>query len=178
MNKTRNPSIIRRSKNLLSVGPLILLTGIILEGLTVVIQRWFSLPISLTDALQIILSFPCIGGYLFGIIWFHRSLKLLKVNFRDKEKKLITKGPFNYVRHPLYSTTIITIPPLFIIWFTDLLFFIPWALIIILSHSIVPREERELIDQFGDDYRNYQRYVPPLIPYKGSGGKLYRKQHK
>ena len=58
------------------------------------------------------------------------------------------------------------------------MFFIPWVLIIILTHFIIHREEQELIDQFGDDYRDYQKFVPPLIPYKGTEGKLYPEQHQ
>jgi len=43
----------------------------------------------------------------------------------------------------------ITIPPLLIIWFADLLFFIPWIIIILVSHLVVAIEERGLIDAFG-----------------------------
>jgi len=77
------------------------------------------------------------------------------------------------VRHPLYSTIMITIPPLVIIWFSDLLFLIPWVLIILVSHYIVSFEERGLIDTFGEDYEKYRKNVPALLPYKGAGGKHY-----
>jgi len=80
-------------------------------------------------------------------------------------------GPFAYVRHPLYSNLIITIPPLMIIWFADLLFFIPWIIIMLVSHLIVTIEERRLIDTFGEAYEKYREYVPALIPYKGAIGK-------
>jgi protein-S-isoprenylcysteine O-methyltransferase Ste14 len=68
------------------------------------------------------------------------------------------------------------LPPLLIIWYADLLFIIPWLLILIISHYLVRLEERQLIDTFGDDYKNYKKYVPALIPYKGVGGRHYRKQ--
>jgi len=111
------------------------------------------------------------------MIWFNLSLNLVKVNLLDEKSKLITHGPFNYVRHPLYSTLLLTIPPLVIIWFSDLLFLIPWVTILILSHYIVFLEERKLIKIFGEDYEKYRRFVPALLPYRGAGGKLYRKYY-
>jgi protein-S-isoprenylcysteine O-methyltransferase Ste14 len=107
------------------------------------------------------------------MIWFNRSLDLIKINFSNGENRLITHGPFAYVRHPLYSALIITIPPLFIIWFVDLLFFIPWILIILISHFIVSIEERGLIDAFGENYEKYRKSVPALLPYKGASGKRF-----
>jgi len=130
--------------------------------------------ISLTFEMQVILSVPCISVCMLGMIWFNRSLNLIKVNLLDEKRKLITDGPFNYVRHPLYTTLLLTIPPLLVIWFSDLLFFIPWVVILTLSHYVVSLEERGLIKIFGEDYEKFRRFVPPLLPYKGNGGKLYR----
>ena len=169
--------LMKRFKNLLGVGPYLLLLGLLCEGLTIAIGRWISFHISLTFEMQVILSVPCIVVCLLGMIWFNRSLNLIKVNFLSENNKLITYGPFNYVRHPLYSTWLLTIPPLVIIWFSDLLYLIPWVVILIISHYLVSLEERGLSKTFGDDYEKYRRFVPPLLPYKGAGGKHYRKHH-
>ncbi len=172
--KGKIPSLLKKFKNLLGVGPHLLLLGLFFEGLTIAIRRWISFPISPTFEMQVILSVPCICLCLLGMIWFNRSLNLIKVNLLDEKSKLITHGPFNYVRHPLYSALLLTIPPLMIIWFSDFLFLIPWVVILILSHYVVSLEERGLIKIFGEDYEKYRRFVPPLLPYKGAGGKLYR----
>ena len=150
-----------------------LLVGIVLEGLTVIIQQWAYFPISLDTSMKILLTIPFVVVCLLGLIWFNRSLNLIRVNFSNEENKLITCGPFAYVRHPLYSALMITIPPLVIIWFADLLFFISWILIILVSHLIVSIEERGLIEAFGEEYKNYRKYVPALIPYKGPVGKRF-----
>ena len=166
-------SFIRGFKNLLGVGPYLLLLGLFLEGLTIIIQQWIHFPISLDISTKILLTIPCVIACLLGIIWFNRSLDLIRVNFSNGENRLVTHGPFAYVRHPLYSVLMITLPPLLIIWLTDLLFFIPWILIILISHFIVSIEERGLINAFGEDYEKYRKYVPALLPYKGAGGKRF-----
>jgi protein-S-isoprenylcysteine O-methyltransferase Ste14 len=173
-NRSRLSSPLRGIKNLVGVGMHLLLLGLFLECLTLVIQQWISFPISLTLETQILLTVPWVAACLLGMIWFNRSLDLIEVHLLNGKNELITRGPFAYVRHPLYSTLMITIPPLVMIWLSDLLFFISWVLVLIVSHYIVRLEERGLIEVFGEDYERYRRYVPALLPYKGAGGQRYR----
>jgi protein-S-isoprenylcysteine O-methyltransferase Ste14 len=168
--------LLKGFKNLIGVGLFILFVGILLEAIAIIVRRWISLPLPITINIQIILTIPCILVSVFGLIWLNCSLNLVKIHFLGGEKNLITSGPFNYVRHPLYSALLLGLPPLLIIWYADLLFIIPWLLILIISHYLVRLEERELIDTFGDDYKNYKKYVPAPIPYKGAGGRHYRMQ--
>lgn len=113
-------------KNLLGVGPQLILTGLFLEGLTIVVQQWASFPFRLDFSIQILLTIPFVIACLSGMLWFNRSLNLIKVNLLNEESKLITNGPFSYVRHPLYSILMITLSPMVVIWLKDLLFLIPW----------------------------------------------------
>ena len=177
VQKDETPSLLRRVKNLLGAGPQLLLLGLLFESFTIFIRRWISFPVSISWRMQMILTTLCIVVFLAGMIWFHRSLNLIKVHLLANKRELITQGPFNYVRHPLYSTLLLTLPPLLIICLSDLLFIIPWVLILILSHYIVILEEKILIGIFGDKYQKYTRFVPPLLPLKGNGGRRYRKQY-
>jgi len=167
-------SLLRRLENLVGVGVHLLLLSLFLEGSTLVVRQWISFPIRLTSMTQVLLTVPCVAACLLGAIWFNRSLNLIRVHLLNGESELITRGPFAYVRHPLYSTLLIAIPPLVIVWLSDLLFFIPWVLILVVSHYVVRVEERGLIEAFGEDYERYRRYVPALLPYKGAGGQRYR----
>ena len=159
---------------LLGVGPHLLLLGLLFEGLTLALQRWVCLPLSLSFGTQIALSVLCVTAWVWGLIWFNRSLDLVEINLRNGGNRLVTHGPFNYVRHPLYSVFLITIPPLFLIWYANLLFLIPWVLMFVVSHYVVAIEERGLIEAFGEDYKRYRRCVPASFPYKGAGGQRYR----
>jgi len=174
IEKGKMSSLLKGLKNLLGAGPHLLLLGLLFEGSTMAVRHWVSFHISLTFGIQVVLTVTCIMVCLFGMIWFSGSLNLIKVNLLNGKNRLITHGPFNYVRHPLYSTLLITLPPLLIVWFSDLLFFVPWVLMLILSHYVVSLEEQGLIDIFCEDYENYRRFVPALLPYKGAGGKRYR----
>ena len=168
-------SLLRGIKSLVGAGVHLLLVGLFLECITRGIQQWVSLPLSLTVETQIFMTVPCIALCLFGVIWFNRSLNLIEVHLLHGREGLITHGPFSYVRHPLYATLMITIPPLVIIWRSDLIFIAPWILIVIASHYIVRIEERRLIKTFGDDYKRYQTHVPALLPFIGAAGKRYRR---
>lgn len=170
----KTPSLISRIKDLMGVGPHLLLLGIILEALTIASRRWVTLPISLSFELRVVFCMICIVVCLIGMIWFNRWLNLIKVNLSATESKLVTHGPFNYVRHPLYATLLFTIPPILIACFSDLLFLFTWIVIFVISHFIVILEEQVLVRKFGEEYTNYQRFVPALIPYKGAAGRRYR----
>jgi protein-S-isoprenylcysteine O-methyltransferase Ste14 len=153
----------------------LILLGLLLEGLILALRRWISLPISINVKIQVVLTIPFVTACLLGMIWFSNSLNLIKVHLLNGKNYFITHGPFNYVRHPLYSTLLIALPPMTVIWFSDFLFIVPWILMLILSHYVVSLEERGLIETFGENYELYQKYVPALLPYKGSGGRRFRR---
>jgi protein-S-isoprenylcysteine O-methyltransferase Ste14 len=165
---------VKRIINLVGVGLPLLFVGLLIEGIVIFLRRWITLPVPLSIGMRILLTIPCILISVLGIVWFNYSLNLVNIHFQGEEHKLITSGPFNYVRHPLYSALLMGLPPLVLIWFADLLFLVSWLLIFILSHYLVRLEERDLIRTFGDDYKDYKEYVPALIPFKGAGGQRYR----
>jgi protein-S-isoprenylcysteine O-methyltransferase Ste14 len=162
-------------KNLLGVGIYLLLVGILLEVLLIIVHKYVSIPISIPLIWKIALTILCVIFCLSGMIWFNKTLDLTGIYLAGGENKLMTHGPFNYVRHPLYATLMITIPPMLIIWFEDMVFIVPWILIFVIAKNIIKIEERGLVRIFGDEYKKYMEFVPGLIPYKGSGGERFRK---
>jgi hypothetical protein len=75
----------------------------------------------------------------------------------------VVRGPYRWVRHPLYSCILVlfwTNPD----WTTDrLLFNVLWTAWIYLGTIF---EERDLTREFGDLYTEYQQRVPMLIPWR------------
>ena len=81
---------------------------------------------------------------------------------------LAVRGPYRWVRHPLYSCMLVLIWSIPEITPDRLLFGVLWTAWIVLGAKW---EERDLIAEFGDSYRRYQRTVPMLIPSRRPTGR-------
>jgi protein-S-isoprenylcysteine O-methyltransferase Ste14 len=73
----------------------------------------------------------------------------------------VVRGPYRWIRHPLYlfSLVIIWTGPVFTV--DRLLHNLLWTIWIVIGATL---EERDLVDCFGSAYRAYQQRVPMLIP--------------
>ena len=83
---------------------------------------------------------------------------------RQSVSSLVTdRGPYRWVRHPLYLSSLLMIwsnPDLTLDRLIFNLVFTTWVVIAILL------EERGLISTFSEAYRSYQSEVPMLIPFR------------
>ncbi len=81
-----------------------------------------------------------------------------------RTEPLIVRGPYKYVRHPLYSCDVFLVLGLWLL--LDNSFLAVFALILLLWFTLVvtPFEDKELRAIFGDDYDRYARNVPKMIP--------------
>ena len=83
-----------------------------------------------------------------------------------REQPLTVRGPYRWVRHPLYTSTLL------IMWSCAdysadrLLFNATWTIWMFMGTVF---EERDLASTFGKPYRDYQRNVPMLIPWRLPG---------
>lgn len=85
-------------------------------------------------------------------------------NQKDEQtvpKPFAVQGPYRWVRHPLYMFTIVLFWSCPVITVDRLLLNVLWTIWIVIGTVL---EERELISDFGDDYRDYQAKVPMLLP--------------
>lgn len=76
---------------------------------------------------------------------------------------LSIRGPYRWVRHPLYTVVLV------LIWSNPdltgdrLMFNITWTIWIVIGTIL---EERDLVEDFGEDYLRYREIVPMLIPWR------------
>jgi methanethiol S-methyltransferase len=81
-----------------------------------------------------------------------------------RPEPFVAAGPYRWVRHPLYLFMIIMIWSCPDLTMDRLLFNLLWTAWIVVIGTIM--EERDLVAEFGDTYREYQRRVPMLIPFR------------
>jgi protein-S-isoprenylcysteine O-methyltransferase Ste14 len=82
---------------------------------------------------------------------------------RPKEMPLTVRGPYRWVRHPLYLFVLIMIWSCPDLTLDRLLFNVLWTVWIYIGALL---EEWDLVADFGDAYRRYQQKVPMLIPFR------------
>jgi protein-S-isoprenylcysteine O-methyltransferase Ste14 len=78
--------------------------------------------------------------------------------------ELVTDGIYRHVRHPQYLGLIIITVGLLIQWPT-IITLAMWPVLIIMYYRLAKREEREVIDTFGNRYEEYKRRTPMFLPF-------------
>jgi len=79
---------------------------------------------------------------------------------------LVTGGPYRWVRHPLYTMSMIACLGFALLaesWFIALMAVVFFSVLAIR----VPREEAKLIEKFGDAYRDYIKTTGRFLPRLG-----------
>lgn len=109
-----------------------------------------------------------------GIVWGIRALgsfdpfgfSSILCYLRGKKERpvpFIARGPYCWVRHPLYLFSLLMIWSCPDLTLDRLLFNVLWTAWIIVGAVF---EERDLVASYGEAYRSYQSKVPMLIPYR------------
>ena len=78
--------------------------------------------------------------------------------------KLVKKGPYKCIRHPIYTGTIIAVIAIPIFTSSIVGFLLALLSIPLLEHRI-KNEEKMLIEEYGDEYREYQESTWKLVPW-------------
>jgi protein-S-isoprenylcysteine O-methyltransferase Ste14 len=79
---------------------------------------------------------------------------------------LVVQGAYRWVRHPMYLVVLLMIWSYPVLTTDRLLFNVLWTTWIVIGTVL---EERDLTADFGNDYREYQRNVPMLLPTRMPG---------
>ena len=127
--------------------------------LSIPIPDWFRIAMAFVTALSI----PF-------VIWSYRTIGKNWVHALDpsqflqkKDDKLVTNGPYKCVRNPIYFGSFTFIISLALVA-SNLLILIPALVLITMIYLQIGKEEYMLLDRFGDEYREYMKNTPRLIP--------------
>jgi protein-S-isoprenylcysteine O-methyltransferase Ste14 len=105
----------------------------------------------------------CITALL--LFW---TLQTLGKNLTDtvvtrKEHALVTNGPYRWVRHPFYGCAALIATAASLIS-ANAFFLVIGASVLLLLAFRTRIEERNLLNRFGDDYRNYMQRTGRFFP--------------
>jgi protein-S-isoprenylcysteine O-methyltransferase Ste14 len=152
--------------NIIKIGGLVLWFSPLAYLLNPAWMAWskFGLPVW-TRWLGVGIGVLCV----LGIYWLFSSIGsgITPTSATRKEHRLVTHGPYRWVRHPLYtvgSSLFIAFGMIADSWFIALL-----GLLAFIAMAIrTPREEANLIEKFGDEYREYMKRTGRFFPRSGS----------
>ena len=100
-----------------------------------------------------------------GIYWLFSSIGsgISPTSATRQQHVLSTKGPYRWVRHPLYtigSSMFVAFGMMADNWFIAVL-----GILAFIGMAIrTPREEANLIEKFGDEYREYMKTTGRFLP--------------
>jgi len=86
---------------------------------------------------------------------------------------LVIRGPYQWVRHPMYAGVFVFIWASPVLTLDRLVFNLLWSGWL---YAGVRMEESGLVAAYGDAYRRYQRFVPMLLPVRINPGKKLKEQ--
>jgi protein-S-isoprenylcysteine O-methyltransferase Ste14 len=108
-----------------------------------------------------ILSFVVIGG---GFILLSSAWDVLYK--AQRERRLVTTGPYAYVRHPQYDGFILIMLGFLLQWPT-IITLVMFPILVMMYVRLARREEREVREAFGEEYARYAATTPAFFPSPG-----------
>lgn len=126
--------------------------------------------IFLQSKIDVAVGLPIVGIVFLAIgmllhIWTARILGLWGIigvpEISDKIKgRLVTEGPFSTIRHPTYLAHTLMFSGIFLITGVIAVGIITVFDLLVVNLLIIPLEEKELLNRFGEEYKFYKEKVP------------------
>ena len=155
-----------------SWGILIIRMGVALPLLAVILLNVFW-PSSLSWAKFDVPNWLQIAGTGLAILclpllwWVFRSIgkNVSETVLIKDEHELVTSGPYTVVRHPLYGSALLLLLSISLVFGDWIIFGYTLAGTLAFRLLVIPAEEKQLLDAFGEDYECYQSRTGALIPW-------------
>jgi len=158
--------------------PIIEATLMMLWGLATGVLPFFYIFSTWLDFANLSFNVPSVFGWI-GAVFFLISIWLLHRSHADlgklwsstvepeSKQRLVTDGVFKRIRHPMYAAHVL--------WGIAQTLLLPnliagpLALALMLAVIVlrVPREEQALLEEFGDEYRQYMKTAGRIFPKFG-----------
>jgi len=136
----------------------------------------FPLPVRLIGLLVLLSGFLFLGWFFTDrkpvdvlvstYVTFSKVARRIPLEERSgRTEPLVVKGPYRYVRHPLYSGVLLLLLGWWLLLDFSFLLVSTFLLLLWFNFVVAPFEEKELRAMFGEEYERYARGVPKIIPF-------------
>jgi len=99
--------------------------------------------------------------------WVFRSIgkNVSETVLIKDEHELVTSGPYRWVRHPLYGSALLLLLSISLVFGDWIILGYTLAGTLAFRLLVIPAEERQLLEAFGEDYECYQSRTRALLPW-------------
>lgn len=106
---------------------------------------------------------------LLNLFYFLRIHQVLGNNWSpilviSKDQKLVTSGPYHFIRHPMYASFLIHLICMFFVsanWLVGIVGLVAFGTSFIIR---LKEEEEMMVEQFGEAYLEYKKKTKRIIP--------------
>ena len=91
----------------------------------------------------------------------------------NKHGRLATGGPYSLVRHPQYTGIFMAFFGEGVVHWPTIFSLIAFPIVVIAYTLLARKEERQIVDKFGEEYREYRQRVPMFLPHWRDLRKLF-----
>ena len=101
-----------------------------------------------------------------GVHWVLRSLgrNVSETVLTKSQHELVTHGPYRWIRHPLYTVGLTLLTSIGLMTASWLILFFVLVMAVLMRIIVIPREERNLLERFGDEYQAYMTRTGRFLP--------------
>jgi protein-S-isoprenylcysteine O-methyltransferase Ste14 len=114
-----------------------------------------------TPVLGVPLALAGIG--LFAWMFRHLGLNVTSTSMPRDSAKLVTSGPYRWIRHPMYSAALILVLAATLLT-SNVVVLVGGITMFVLLAARSRLEEQRLIEKFGEAYRDYQHHTGRFVP--------------
>lgn len=123
----------------------------------------FPVPVRVTGAL--LLAAGVALQIRTGVLLSLRGLMGIPEIFSGVSGRLVTRGIFSVVRHPTYLSHTMMLAGVFLLTTVAAVGIVTLVDFVVINSIVIPLEERELLDRFGNEFGEYQKNVPKYFPW-------------
>ena len=149
------------------------------------LTRWFDLDVSGTfwdgnlwiylTGTQAAMLVSMIIGYSIAFI----GIALVSAGWREvyrarKDNRMTTKGPYAFVRHPQYTGFFLVMFGEGVVHWPTVFSLAAFPIVVIAYVLLARKEERQMVERFGNEYIDYRERVPMFLPHRGDWQRLFK----